>query len=73
MEKSSYAPPDIDLAAQVVALIVQAHESSNQFTALEEENAMLHRENRTLQERLIFVEAMPQQPRDPWFWVAIIL
>ena len=48
MAESSDAPLAVDLTAQVAALTAQAQVNSNRFMALEEDNMMLHCENRTL-------------------------
>ena len=72
MAESSDAPPAIDIAAQIAILTAQAQENSNRLMALEEENTILRRENRTLQECLSAVEVTPQQPRDPRFRVQVL-
>ena len=60
MAESLDAPPVVDLAAQIVALIAHAQENSNQLMVLEDENMTLRCENRTLQECLTAVEVTPQ-------------
>ena len=59
MAESSDAPLDFDLTAQIAALTKQAQENSNRLMALEEDNMMLRRENRILQERISAIEATP--------------
>ncbi len=63
MAESSDTPTTVDLTAQ---------ENSNRFMALKEENATLHRENCTFQERFNAVEVTPEQPRNLRFRVLVL-
>ena len=60
MVESSDTLLAIDLAAQFAVLTAQAQDNSFRLMALEEENTTLHRENRSLQERLSAIEVTPQ-------------
>ena len=52
MVKSLDTSPTIDLAAYIASLTTQVQENNNPFITLEDENATLRVENRTLQEQV---------------------
>ena len=72
MTESSDAPPVVDLVAQIAALTAQVQENSNRFMTLEDENATLRRENRTLQECLAATKGTPQHQVDQSFRVSVM-